>query len=251
MNGSMLPPKIEAHLKQVGDDCRRAFGDDLVCLVLYGSAAAGDFVAGKSDLNFAIVLKRIEVAQLRALGELLPAWHRLDVATPLFVDQTFVARARDVFPMEMLDIQAEHRLLAGVDVFADLVIDFDHLRFQLEQEARGKLLRLRVQFAEAGGKRGQVEQLMLASVRTFVALMRAVLRMRREPTPSVAAELLQRFERDLGVPLPALAEVLAVQQGERRWSGSADATFAAYLADIERLVDFIDRATGFAPPEEH
>ena len=32
------------------------FGDDLVSIILYGSAASGDYVPGKSDINFMIVL---------------------------------------------------------------------------------------------------------------------------------------------------------------------------------------------------
>jgi predicted nucleotidyltransferase len=37
--------------------CRKAFGDNLVCITLKGSAVKGDFIAGYSDFDFHIFLK--------------------------------------------------------------------------------------------------------------------------------------------------------------------------------------------------
>lgn len=241
-----MDPKVATASERVLADSQAMFTPDLISLVLYGSAAGENFVPGKSDLNFAIVVRQVGFAHLQALAEQLPHWHRLDVATPLLIDLTFLDRARDVFPMEILDIQAEHRVLYGADVFTALEVDLGHLRYQLEQEARGKLLRLRMQFAESGGTRARVEELMLASVQTFLVLMRSVLRVRREPTPPLSLQLLDRFENELEVPLPTVREVLEFKHAGRKWARAVNETFADYLADIERLVELIDRSTGFA-----
>ena len=239
----MSDPKIEKAIARVVDDAREAFGADLVSLVLYGSAAGDEFLHGRSDLNFAIVLEKTTFAHLRSLASLLPGWHRLGAASPLFVDRDFVARARDVFPMELLDIQARHRLLHGVDVFASLVVDFTALRFQLEQEARSKALRLRVLYAESGGKKAAVRALMSDSVKSFLLLMRALLRVSGVDVPGTAVRTLDRFEEEQTLPLPALREVLHVLLDGAEWEREADETFSGYLAGVGSLVGLIDRAT--------
>src|ERR1043166_7780904 len=119
----MLDAPTEKAIAQLTEETRAAFGDELVSLTLYGSAAGEDFVPGRSDLNLAIVLDRLTHRQLKALHAHLPHWHKLGAATPLLVDRHFLERARDVFAMELEDIKAQHRVLFGEEVFARLPID--------------------------------------------------------------------------------------------------------------------------------
>lgn len=242
----MADAKTEKLLARITADARAAFGADLVSVVVYGSAAGDDFVAGRSDVNVAIVLDAITFAHLQALAGHLPAWRKLGAAAPLFVDRAFLDRARDVFPMEILDIRARHRVLHGEDPFATAEVDFAHLRYELEQEARAKLLRLRVLFAEAGGRKAPVRELMLDSVKTFTVLMRALLRFRGADAPQASGTVLDRFETEMVVALPAVREVLQVAAGGA-WARDAGETFADYLADIERLVEVVDGAVQAAP----
>lgn len=238
----MADTKTEKHLDRVVAEARSAFGEELVSVVLYGSGARAGLFDDRSDLNLAIVVEEVSFALLRRLASCLPGWRKLGCASPLFVDRGFLERARDVFPMEILDIRAEHRVLHGEDAFAGLEIDFDHLRFQLEQEARGKLLRLRTLFAEVGGKPQPVRDLMVDSSKTFVILIRALLRFRRIDVPAIEPRVLDLFEEEFVLPLPALREVLLVRAGSAGWERDTLDTFADYLADVEKLVDRIDRA---------
>lgn len=236
----VLDAATESHLDRVVAEARSAFGDDLVSVLLYGSAAGEDFVAGRSDLNLAIVVTRATFAHLQSLASCLPRWHRWGVATPLFVDRAFLDGAADVFAMEILDIQAEHRLLYGADVFAGLVPERSGLRHQIEYEARAKLLRLRVQFAEAGGKRARLQALMVDSLTSFAALMRALLRWHGAPAPGSLLALIDAFEKTMRVRLPAVREIAQVRRSSGGWSQDATAVFSAYLAEVERFVEFAD-----------
>ena len=238
----MADAKTEKTLVRIVDEARAAFANDLVSIVLYGSALRDDFVAGRSDINVAIVLESLSFVHLRSLAERLPGWRSAGMAPPLFVDRAFLSRARDVFPMEVLDIRAEHRVLHGEDVFASIDVDFAHLRFELEHEARSKLLRLRVLFAECGAKKKVVRELMLDSVKTFVVLMRTLLRFRGTATQPAALRVLDQFEEDWVLLLPAVREVLHVASGSGDWERDAIETFADYLSDVEKLVDLVDRA---------
>jgi len=240
----MLDQKTEGAVAQIGQQVRQVFGTDLVSVVLYGSAAGDDFVAGRSDLNLAIVLERLTFQHLKALHRHLPKWHALGAATPLLLDRRFLDRGRDVFPMEFSDIQAQHRVLYGEEVFATLSIDRRHLRYQAEYEARAKLLRLRVLYAEVGADRRQLEALMLDSAKTFVVIMRHLLRLAGRPNSGSYTEVLDQFEAHFGQRLSTVRHLLRVKLGTERWADGVDQTFQAYLDEVERLVDVVDQLGG-------
>ena len=227
-------------IDRIAADVPPAFGKRLVCLAAYGSGVTEAFIPGTSDLNVAIVLDRVGLDDLKILQRWLPAWRKLGVATPLLVDVEYLERACDVFPIELGDIRAAHRLLAGDDVFATLHIHAADLRRQLEQEARAKLLRLRVAYAEAAGA-AEVEALMHASVKSFLVIMRGVVRLQTGAAPEGLLALIEKFEELNGADLAGMRSATRVRLGHEKWSGATDAAFAAYLADAERLVAVVDR----------
>jgi hypothetical protein len=237
----MLDPKGEKAIAQIAEQIRLLFGKDLVSLVLYGSAASDDFVPGKSDLNFAIVLEQLTVPHLKALHQHLPAWHKLGMASPLLLDRPFIDSGRDAFPMEFHDIKAQHRVLFGEEIFASMSIDGRHLQYQAEHEARAKLLRLRTLYVEVGADRKRLEALMLDSVKTFLIIMRNFVRLRAGAAHSGYAQVLRQFEEQFVVQFPTMRHLVRVKLGVDRWSDGIDATFGAYLAEVEQLVDLVDR----------
>jgi hypothetical protein len=237
----MLDEKSERAVAQIAEHVRELFGAELVSLVLYGSAAGEDFVTGRSDLNFAIVLGRLSFQHLKALHRHLPGWHKLGAATPLLLDRHFLDRGRDVFPMEFSDIKAQHRVLYGEEVFATLEIDHRHLRYQSEHEARSKLLRLRALYAEVGADRRQLEALMIESAKTFVVIMRHLLRLEGQPAMPRYTEVLDHFEQHFGRRFPSVRHLLRVKVGTERWLAGIDETFQSYLDEVERLVEIVDQ----------
>jgi hypothetical protein len=238
----MLDAQTEKAIGQVAEQVRMLFGADLVCLALYGSAAGEDFIPGRSDLNFAIVLERLTFAHLKALHQHLPKWHKLRVATPLLLDRRFLERGRDVFPMEFHDIKAQHRVLYGEEVFATLAIDGRHLRYQAEHEARGKLLRLRALYAEVGADRKRLEALMLDSVKTFLIVMRNFIRLRAGESHTRYLQVLDQFEEHFTISFPTMRHLLRVKLGTDKWIDGIDGTFSAYLDEVEKLIELVDRA---------
>jgi len=237
----MLDPQTEKTIKQVAEQVRSLFGQELVCLALYGSAAGEDFVTDRSDLNFAIVVERLTFAHLKALHEHLPRWHKRGVATPLLLDRRWLERSRDVFPMEFHDLKAQHRMLYGEEVFATLPIDSRHLRYQAEHEVRGKLLRLRALYAEVGADRKRLEALLLDSVKTFLIIMRNVIRLHGGEGRTPYLQVLDAFEAHAAVRFPTMRHLVQVKLGTQQWSDGIDATFSSYLDEVERLVDLVDR----------
>lgn len=236
----MLDPQAEKAIAQLVEQIRLVFGKNLLSITLYGSAAGEDFVSGKSDLNFAIVLDRITFPHLKALHEHLPRWHKLGAAVPLLLDRHFLDQGRDVFPMEFHDIKEQHRVLYGEEVFARLPIDSRHLRYQAEHEARSKLLRLRALYTEVGADRKRLEGLMLDSAKTFIIIMRNFIRLQRGEARASYVQVLDEFEQQFTQTFPTIRHLLVVRLGTARWVDGIEGTFRTYLDEVERLIDLID-----------
>lgn len=232
-----LDPRQEEALRSFSQQVADAVGASLIGVVLYGSAAGEDWVAATSDLNTAIALDRVTVAALDALAPIVARWRRKGFALPLVLDREYLERARDTFPMEIEDIRRQHRLLRGSDPFAGLEPDAATLRRECEQEAFGKLLRLRTLYVEHSDSPKALEQLMLSSLKSFLILLRHVLRLRGDEAPSSYAAVLVQGEKALGA-FPAMSDLLA-RRGGRRLARGVRELAHDYLAEAERIVDAV------------
>ena len=114
----MADTSLESTLMQFTQELRELLDDQLLAVVLYGSAAGENFVPGSSDLNTAIVVQRMGFAVLKKLQPRMVSWHKRGFAVPLIVDRNFLHHSRDVFPMEYSDIKEQHRTLWGEEISA-------------------------------------------------------------------------------------------------------------------------------------
>jgi hypothetical protein len=236
----MLDERSERLLAEVRGELHSILGGRLLALALYGSAASGHYVSGLSDLNLVAVVDHLDHGVLAAVRPRVERWRRRGVATPLVLDPRFLARAADVFPIELGDIRAAHRVLHGEDLFAGLRIDAEQLRRQCEREARGKLQRLRELYLEIGRRRRALRALMTDSVKTFVIVMRSVSRLAALPESPTCETLVASFCEAFRCELPVLLRLLETRLGRRRWEGDEEETFRAYLEEVGRLVALID-----------
>lgn len=232
--------RLERDLAGFVHDVERALGDSLLGVSVYGSATTTDWMRGTSDVNTLIVVRAVTSTVLDALAARLGAWRRRGFALPLVVDEEFLERARDAFPMELDDARRSHRTLLGRDVLADLAIDRVQLRRACEHEARGKLLRLRAHYLDAAARPADLERLLVQSVKSFLVILRHLLRLRGEEVGNAYADVLAAGERVLG-PLPAFRRVLERRQGTSRFARrDSREEFSRYLADAERVVAAVD-----------
>ncbi len=228
-----LDARAEQHLREYGAAVAQALGDNCVGVVLYGSAVGVDFVAGRSDYNTVIVVRAAPAATLDVLAPVIARWRVHGFALPVLLDETQVERAAQLFPMELDDIHRQHRLLAGRDPFAALLPDDAALRRECAQEAFGKLLRLRAFYLEHRDQPPALAGMMVESVKSFLIVVRHLLRLREQPAPAGYEAALAAGEHIVG-PLPAMRRVLAARPTEAPHDLNGIA--AAYLDEVERLV---------------
>lgn len=238
----MLNTQAEKTLAQFTEKVQQLLGEDLIAVVLYGSAAGDNFVPGVSDLNVVVIVTELRFTVLQKLQPHIGTWHKLGFAVPLLIDREFLHRGRDVFPMELYDIIEQHRLLWGEDVFRGLEVDPHHLRFQAEYEARSKLLRLRALYLEYAGDQARFQTLMLDSLKTFLILIRNLLRMHGEEGLPTYAEVLAHFEQRFHLAFPRMRDLIAIREEKRAWpSGDATSFFGDYLAEVQQLIGVVDQ----------
>ena len=122
---------------------REAAGANIESIILFGSAVAGDYHPGLSNLNLLCVLRDSSFSALQSLSPAAKWWDGKKQPPPLCMTKQELQRSTDVFTIELLDMQQHHRLLFGDDVLKDLQIPMDLHRVQVEYELREKLILLR------------------------------------------------------------------------------------------------------------
>ena len=122
---------------------RAASGENLLSVILYGSAADGEFHPDFSNVNLLCVLRESSFAALAAIAPAVEWWAKQKHHEPLVLTREELERSTDVFSIEFLDMQQRHRVLFGEDVLSGLQIPMHLHRAQLEYELREKLILLR------------------------------------------------------------------------------------------------------------
>src|SRR5260370_25757447 len=113
----------EEKLTEIVRRLQEAAGENLQSVVLYGSAARGDFHAHKSDLNLLCVLKSAKAAELSRIASVVRWWSgQLREPAPRIFTQEELLHSADVFAIELLDIGEAHRVLFGHDPVAGISV---------------------------------------------------------------------------------------------------------------------------------
>ena len=232
----------EAFNHLVGD-LKATHGDNLASVVLYGSAASGDFVQLESDYNVLIALHRITPEDLRQAQAPAREWRRLGHPLPVYFTFAELHDAADVFPIEFHQMERARVVLYGRDPFEALSISDENLRHQTEYELRSKLIQLRRLYIPASASAERLRDLMSDSLSSFATLFAPVLLLHGAEPPVLKREVVAATARLLGLDGRVFERVF-----EMRESGddsapnerAANELFAAYMAEIERVIDAVD-----------
>lgn len=232
---------MEQVLQRFVGEVQGLYGEDLLAIFLYGSAAAGEHVPGRSDFNVGVVLRKLTPALLRKAAADLRAWHRQGFATPVFFDPEILRDSLDVFPIEFLDMQERHRMLWGPDVLADLSIARGNLRLQCEQELRGKLMKLRQSYVEFARAPDELERILMTAVSSMVVLARTLLRLGAGDPGGGADAVFTRTHVRFGASTASLRKAWQVKRGEIRLAGSGlETLYQEVLEEVQGLVRVVD-----------
>jgi len=218
-----------------------ALGGNLVTLLLFGSAARGTHTAGRSDINLLLIVKDATVASLHAATPLVAEWAKGGQPAPLIFAEEEWRSCSDVFPIEIEDMRDAHRVLAGRDPFEGLTTRRGDLRVELEHEIRGKVLRLRTEYAAAAADGHALGRLLVHSAGTFFVLFRACLRLGGGAPPSDHAALVRETAAAAGLQTAAFDWVLGALAGKPPAELKPyDPIAGQYVDQMEKLADYVD-----------
>lgn len=234
---------MEKRLTQLVDKLKQAHGAGLVSVILYGSAAAGDYQGAISDLNVFCVLEQIGVAELMRSEKLIHWWRELGNPSPLLMARGEVAASTDCFPIEFHDMQERRRVLYGEDIVASLVIDDKYYRARLEYELRAKLLRLRQKSAGVASDHAATLRLMEESISTFCVLGRHALRLRDGAAPWNKREVVAALAAGFGLDPTAFNTLLDLRENKLKPKQTNPVELlTSYLREVTALVEAVDRS---------
>jgi predicted nucleotidyltransferase len=207
--------------------------------VLYGSAARGDFIPGRSDINLMLVLDRLTPTVLKSLSRAFAGWRKSLADPPLILSREEWNRATDAFPIEITDMHLSYRVLRGGDPLEAAQVDLGDLRKALEREFRGKLLRLRQGYATFAPDPAALGALGLQSAATILVLLRGVLTVARKPVSADAAELVKDAAGLVGFNAEHVLHVVR-HRTDREWRCQAP-DFESYMSTVEQTAGYLDQ----------
>lgn len=224
------------------------YGDSLRAVVLYGSAARGDYRAGVSDLNLLVILREVSADALREGSALAREWVAERNPPPLMFGEREWHSSADVFPIEYTDIRDAHLILLGEDPFEGIEIHWEHLRLQCEHELKGKAVQLRERYMIAAEAPEELGRLLVQSFPTFLTLFRTVLRLAGEPASREPGVVIDGLAARVGFDARPLRAVLEARSGAAELRPSAaDPVVTGYLAAISRTAEWLDRLASPGP----
>ena len=233
----------DAHevLKNLVERLHAAARDNLESIILYGSAARGDFQEAHSDLNVLCTLRSLHVTELERVSPVVKWWTtEQHQSPPLFFSAEELRQSADVFPIELLDMQRNHRVLYGADAIANINVPMNLHRVQVEHELRTLLLRLRQHLVREAGNSLELGSVLAKSFSGTLTLLRHTLIAFQEQPPDAPSEIFGRIATLTAASQRAFEEVLGLRQARSLDKQSVPAVYDGYLTALEKVITALD-----------
>jgi len=233
---------MDGKLNEFVSRMKEAAGKNLESVILYGSAARGDYRPGASDLNILCTLVNINVDELQRIAPVVAWWTKeLKETAPLFFLTEELRSSTDVFAIESLDVKRAHKVLFGPDVVAELEIPMNLHRVEVEHELRLLLLRLRQHVVHVGRSELELLHVLKRSISGAVALLRHTLIALGEEPPPEAHKIFKRIEALTGADANVFARVYAYREKNTTDEDSL-AAYDDYMHALEKVILTLDGA---------
>lgn len=210
--------------------------ENVVSIVLYGSATGKYFMPKKSDINMSVIFKNLGFQQLKDSLKLINYGSSKRITAPLLLSLSHIESSKDTFPVEFIEIKENNILLYGKDIFGGLKIDEANIKFFCKREIEGKIIRLRQAYLETGLKRKGVELLMKESMHSLLPVFRALLRSKMQNPPIDKEEILIEFCKRYGLSKDVFIAILKDSLNDEKIRGEdVEVFFERYLREMEKI----------------
>jgi hypothetical protein len=219
-------------------DYQGVFGENLISVIMYGSAVTHEFKPGVSDINMAIILADTSMAHIGRCTLIQSKWSRCAVATPFFISKEFIVSSKDTYPVEFLDMKSNYRILYGDDLLAGIEINREHLRMQCERELKGVALHLRRAFVESQGRPKVIASVLEISIRRLLPVFKALLVLAGKNIPGTKSDIIASIEDQHNLGISVLSDIF--HAGEKKLKYRSSEMYADYVKVVDLLVSKVD-----------
>jgi predicted nucleotidyltransferase len=137
-----LPSNVERCLNSFTESARSAFDQDLLSIILYGSAAEG-LLRPSSDVNLLVLLSNFSQKRAEDLREPLRIARAAIRLSAMFLIESELPSAVECFAVKFGDIVRRRQILFGLDPFAAVSISRTALIVRVRQTLLNLTLRMR------------------------------------------------------------------------------------------------------------
>ncbi len=220
---------------------RESLGDDFLSAYITGGAMNPGFDPDKRHVNVLVVTKELSISRLDAIAAAVPTSSKPPHIDPMFMTMQQVQRSLDVFPIEWLDLKERHWRLEGVDLFDALDVPQTYLRLQIEQELRGKHLRLKQEYLIGAAQPERLHAALARLASGFHTLFRSLIRLHGEAPPASLERVIARVAEIHDLDANALQGAHKLR-ALRKHPGAEEtrAIYKAFLTQVERLTSAVD-----------
>jgi predicted nucleotidyltransferase len=232
--------KPTGKLQELVTRFQQACGENLVSVVVYGSAAREDFHEEFSDVNALVALQRLQPSSFASISKVLHWWSREEkLRPPMIMTLEELRESADIFAIEMLDIKRSHQTLYGADIIAEIHVPMNLHRIEVEHELRTTLLRLRHHLLLSTDSDDELRVVLAKSVSSVVTLFRHALIAAGKDASHEKTQVMQQSGEVFGVEVKPLRAILELREA----SGAAEnlrELYHAYMAAIEKVAHELD-----------
>ena len=208
--------KISNAVTEFSTRLKEVFADDLLAVVLYGSAAGSAFREGRSDINVLIILEKFNAAQIFKFGNAAKTLMRNSRISPFIMTREEFNAAADVFPLEYCDILEKHTIVYGEKEILNINVSRDNLRLQLEEKLRGAAGDLRSMLLAAGGNEKLLGTYFLRWAGLGGVLFRGLLRLKGKNVSGMDSEaIIEEVEKEYKISLQSFSILNRMRQNKK------------------------------------
>jgi predicted nucleotidyltransferase len=235
-----LPQKSKDVIIEFSDKLVESLGENLSSVILFGSAAEGEYIEDKSDINILIILQNVRVVDLIVVMETGKKFAKKGLAVPFIFEREHIETSLDTFPIEFSDMRKRHILLYGADPLIKAEIERTNLRYQCEREFKSILVNLRRGFIQTGGKKENLETLLSGSLSSVLAACRGLIWLKGQAPSNGVEALLKDIEEKYKADTASLGRVWHLKKGHSGATATLEALFDDYCREIAQLATIVD-----------
>jgi len=221
---------IDDQLNDFVRAAQTALGDDLLSIVLFGSAAEGR-LRPTSDVNVLLLLRGFDRARMDQLREPLRLAHAAIRLSPMFILRDELEPATRAFAVKFREIQRRHVLLHGSDPFATIEVSRASSVLRLRQELLNLALRLRQTYMLRSLREEQLVFAVADAAGPLRAAAATLIELSGEP-PLAPKEALERLAREIRPADDGLLAAISRAREQRELPPGEAGTVLLGLADL-------------------